>query len=402
MPLSYVKCNSDHFVTLFLKKAKDIIEEIADFPRFPSKERLSLIREILVDLGSPEMSIKFVHVAGTNGKGSTCSLIESVLHESGFKVGLFTSPHIYNWKERIQIDREMIPDDALERLYPEIEKYDLGVFEAWFLLALLYFKEEEVDIVILEAGIGGRLDTTNVIPSPEVAVLTNVGLDHVNLLGGSLEEITQDKAAITKEAVLVTGINDPSLLALLPPHRQVTETGDFNMKNRALAKEAIQVLREGGWEIHESAIEKGLDLAYWPLRMEVLRERPLVIADGAHNLHGIKALKLSFGPKSLGRRILVLGISADKAFEEMAPLLSEGMDEVILSEAHYHAVPAEELADYVPGATIIPDLDEAADWIVNELQEEDELYILGSLYFAADMVQSLEERGFLKRSRFEQ
>lgn len=386
----------------FLKKALDIIEEIAGFPRFPAENRLTVLREILIELGSPELSTKFVHVVGTNGKGSTCSMIESILSTAGFKVGLFTSPHLYDWEERIQINREMIPWDALERLYPQIEAYDLGIFEAWFLLALLYFKEQNVDIAVIEAGIGGRLDTTNLILSPEVAVLTNVGLDHVNLLGNTLEEIIVDKAAITKDAILVTGVSDPSLLALLPRHRAVNVDGDFQDQNEALAKEAIQVLRERGWEIHEADINEGIDSAYWPLRMEVFSTQPLVIADGAHNLHGIQAMKSSLGAKSLGERILVMGISADKEYEEMAPLLAEGMDKVILSEAHYHAVPAEELADYVPGAIVIPDLDEAADWILNELEEEDELFILGSLYFAADMVQSLEEKGLIKSKRFQQ
>jgi dihydrofolate synthase / folylpolyglutamate synthase len=381
-------------------KAQEIIDKIAEFPRFPSEERLKYIEACLVKLGRPESQVKFVHVTGTNGKGSTCAMLASVMQKAGYRVGLFTSPHLFDWRERIQINGENISDSQLEEHGERIMGFELGIFEAWFLMAMSVFAAKNVDIVILEAGIGGKVDTTNVIPSPEVSVITNVGLDHIDILGDTKEKIALDKAGIVKDSVLVTGIEDAELLRILPKHRAVKVEGNFLKKNEAVALKVLQVLREQGWEIHENAIDEGLASLKWPLRMEVLREHPLVIADGAHNLHAVKAVKAELPAKSSGRRFLLMGIANTKDYKTMAPILAEGMDEVVVSEASFNATGAEKLADFVSNCTIIPELEDAVKWIMGQIQEEDELYIMGSLYLATEAVSAFQESGFLVDHRF--
>jgi|GEM_PF-6846625 len=394
MPFSTIKCNSPDFVTLKLKTAEQIIDKISGFPRFPKEERLQRVTDYLSDLGNPHLDIKFVHVTGTNGKGSTCAMIASILQEAGYKVGLFSSPHLFDWRERIQINKEMISKEAVLEHGSKLMDFQVGIFEAWFLMAMTYFSKEKVDIVVLEAGIGGKLDTTNVIPSPEVSVLTNVGLEHTAILGATKEAIALDKAAIKKDSILVTGIEDPDLRAILPEHRAVQVAGPFWEKNEAVALEVIQVLREGAWEINERDIEGGLLSVNWPLRMEVIKNDPLVIVDVGHNLHGARAIREAIPAKIKGKRYLWMGISSDKDYEEMAAILSEGMDQVILSEAHYHAVPAEDLAEHVEHGVVMPDPLEAADYLIEHLQKEDQVYILGGLYFATDAVKALKNKGF--------
>ncbi len=369
--------------------AQEIIDRIAAFPRFPKDSRLDRIRFYLTKLGSPEKQVKFVHVAGTNGKGSTCAMIASVLQEAGYKVGLFTSPHLFDWRERIQINRKKISDAAISLHGRELLDFNVGIFEAWFLMAMKYFYAESVDIVILEAGIGGRLDATNVIPSPEVAILTNVDLEHTKLLGSTKEAIALEKSAIKKNAILLTGIEDEEILHVLPEHRAVRVSGSFQEKNKALARAAIQVLRERAWVIDDAAILSGLKKAYWPLRMEILSEKPFILADVGHNLHGIKALKASLPRKDSGVRWLWLGISKDKDYKNMASVLGEGMDKILISEADYHACPSDLLKKALPTADVMPNIKEAAAYLQSILQKEDQLFILGGLYFAAQAVQAL-------------
>lgn len=376
-------------------KSQEIIRRIAEFPRFPESERFSRVRQVLSEMGHPELNIKFVHVTGTNGKGSTCAMMASVLQKAGYKVGLFSSPHLFDWRERIQINGVKISEEGVECHGTRVLDFEVGIFEAWFLMALSYFSAEKVDIAILEVGIGGRLDATNVIPSPEVSVLTNVDLEHTEVLGLTKEAIALEKAAIVKDSILVTGIQEPELLALLPPHRALVVEGTFWEQNRAVAREALRVLKERGWKLTDEVIESGLEQARWPLRMEELRQSPRVVADVGHNVHGVKAAKAMMPPKGSGRRTLWMGVSKDKEYETMARILSEGMDVIVLSEAHYHAVPAEELADFVVNEVVIPDLHEAARWLMEHLKKEDELFIMGGLYFATDAVQVLKEEGFL-------
>lgn len=337
-------------------------------------------------LGNPHLNLKFVHVTGTNGKGSTCAMLAQILQEAGYKVGLFTSPHLYDWRERVQINGQKITDEAIRRIGAQILEFQIGIFEAWFLMAMAYFQSEAVDIVILEAGIGGRLDTTNLIPSPEVSVITNIGLDHTDVLGDSKESITLEKAGIVKDSILVTGILEPELRALLPPHRVVFAEGTFKEKNEALVREVLRVLKEKDWMIPDEAIESGIQNTDWPLRLQVLSNEPFILADGGHNVDGVKALKEALPKRGEGRRILLMGISSDKDANQMAPLLAEGMDEVVVSEASYHATSAERLATLVPGAQSIPNLKKAVDDLQSSLKKEDQLFILGSLYFVSEAV----------------
>lgn len=351
---------------------------------------MARVAAYLEQLGNPHLELKFIHVTGTNGKGSTCAMLASILKESGYNVGLFTSPHLFDWRERIQINGQKISDADVEKYGSRILEFKVGIFEAWFLMAMTFFADEGVDIVVLEAGIGGQCDTTNVIPSPEVSVITNVGLEHTELLGDTLKKIALDKAGIVKDSILVTGIDEPEVRAVLPEHRHVSVEGSFWEKNEAVAREVIQVLRERAWAIVEVAIESGLSQVHWPLRMEVVNEKPMIIADVGHNLHGVLAVKKSLAPRQAGKRYLLMGISYDKDCAMMAPLLAEGMDTVVISEASYHARSADELRDFVPDAVVIPNLEAAVEWIMSRIKKEDQLFILGGLYLATEAVKILK------------
>ena len=309
---------------------------------------LRRIRELLHALGDPQKDLKFVHVAGTNGKGSTCTMLAAVLHVAGYRVGLNTSPYIVTFHERIQVDGRMIPDQALseltERVRPAAEAMEEhpSEFELITAIAMLYFKEQHCDIVVLEVGLGGALDASNVIDCPEVAVLTAMGLDHVALLGPSLTEVAGAKAGIIKAGGTVVsyggcpeadavfrsvcaergaalkevdfsrlGSSELSLNGAafdFAPYKglRIPLLGAYQVRNAAVAITALAVLRETGWAVPADAIRQGLAAVSWPGRFEVLRREPVFLLDGAHNAHGMRAavesLKALFPDQKLVER----------------------------------------------------------------------------------------------------
>jgi dihydrofolate synthase/folylpolyglutamate synthase len=326
---------------------------------------LERIRALLAALDSPQKALKFIHVAGTNGKGSTCAMLASVLQAAGFRVGLNTSPHLVDFTERIRINGEPISEAALANLVDRIRPIAESMedhpteFELITALALLYFQEQLCDIVVLETGLGGELDASNVIDTPEVAILTAMGMDHVAQLGPTLENIAAAKAGIIKQGGEVVSYGGcPPADAVF--HRvcrersaRLTETdftrirvrearlsgtrfdilpyedlqlplaGDYQVSNAAVAVTALEVLCQRGWEIPESAIRTGLAGVAWPGRLELLREKhPMFWLDGAHNANGMaaaaKSLRLLLPGKKL---VLLLGMMSDKEIPRMLDLV---------------------------------------------------------------------------------
>ena len=321
---------------------------------------LSRISELMEKLGDPQKNMKFVHVAGTNGKGSTAVMTASVLRAAGYRTGLFTSPYIQSFNERIRVDGENIPDEALARITelvrPVAEQMeDIPTeFELVTAIGLMYFAQTKCDIVVLEVGLGGELDSTNVIDSPEVAVLCSIGLDHTEILGNSLTEIAMAKAGIIKpgctvvayrgerevEDVFRTVCRDRGATlrwadfdSIIPGAHslhgqrfswngfrslQIRLLGAHQLKNAVMAMETALALREGGWNIPDAAIRQGLEEAAWPARFEVLSEDPLFILDGGHNPQCIAALVQNITDYIPDRRkVFLIGLLADKDYPQM-------------------------------------------------------------------------------------
>ena len=307
------------------------------------KPGLSRTRTLLAALGDPHKKLRFVHVAGTNGKGSTAAMLASCLQAAGYRVGLYTSPFINRFNERIQVNGEQIPDDALVRLVERVRPAADAMadvpteFEIITALGMLWFAEEKCDIVVLEVGLGGTLDSTNVIDPPECAVITALGMDHVKELGPTIADIAAAKAGIIKpgspvvsyggvpeaDAVIARVAKEQNApLTVVDLSRLKVEGGDldavtfdfdgldgvrlpligsYQPKNAAFAITALRVLRGRGWNIPDSAIRTGLEQVSWPGRFELLRHSPAFLLDGSHNAHGMRPPSRASGTASRGR-----------------------------------------------------------------------------------------------------
>lgn len=330
-----------------------------------SKPGLSRTQHLLSLMGNPHKKLKFVHVAGTNGKGSTCAMIASVLTRAGYKTGLYTSPYINVFNERMQIDGQMISNDELCRLCEYIKPLSDSMtedppteFELITALSMEYFYRNNCDIVVLEVGMGGELDSTNVIDSPEAAVITAIDLDHTSFLGDTAEKIAEAKAGIIKEgttAVIYECSNSVKNVFIQKCKKigakahfcdfsglknvvfdikkttfdykeynnlAISLVGSYQPKNAAVAIEAIEVLREKGYKITDEQVRLGLHNTCWQGRFEILGEHPVFVLDGAHNPHGMRATVESLKSHFNGKKItFVVGAMADKDVSGMMDML---------------------------------------------------------------------------------
>ena len=397
------------------------------------------MRALLRALGDPQKQLKFVHVAGTNGKGSTCACIAAVLQAAGYRVGLNTSPYLITFHERIRVDGEPISDEALGALTEEVRSAADAMdeqpteFELITAVAFLRFLRSRCDIVVLEVGLGGEKDASNVIDAPEAAVITALGLDHTALLGGTLTDIARAKAGILKpgttavsyggcpegDAVIRQVCRDQGIplrevdfsrltvhaLSLdgarfdFAPWRDLSLplAGAYQVRNAAAALTALEVLAEKGWRVPEAAVRQGLAAVKWPGRFQVLRRDPTVLLDGAHNAHGMDAAAESLERLFPGQKLtFVLGILADKDVEQM-------LDRVVpLARRVYtirpdspRALPAEALAELLAqrGAEAVP-CGSAAEAVAAAMAfagPEGTVCALGSLYAAAAVRQAALE-----------
>ena len=319
------------------------------------KPGLERIKTLCEALGNPQDDLRFIHVAGTNGKGSFCSMTESILRAAGYKVGLYTSPYIYRFNERMRVNGEDIPDTTLAEITEYVKPVADSMtdkpteFELITAIAFEYFKRERVDVVVLECGMGGRLDSTNVIKNPYLSVITGISLDHTAFLGDTVEKIALEKAGIIKDsAPVLFGGEDSGAKAVISSvaaerksniyftdysSLKITKTslegsifdykdlqnvhisllGLYQPRNAALVLEGIKILNSRGLNIPEEAIRAGLSSAKWRARFEIIASEPTTIFDGAHNPEGIAAavesIKRYFSTKKL---VLVSGVLKDK------------------------------------------------------------------------------------------
>lgn len=326
---------------------------------------LERIRELCDKLGHPEKHLRFVHVAGTNGKGSFCAMLDSILRAAGYRVGLFTSPYIRTFNERMQINGRPIADEELceivERVRPIADAMEQKPteFELITAVAFEYFYRQKTDVVILEVGLGGRLDSTNIIENPLLSVITGIHFDHLTQLGNTLQAIAAEKAGIIKEGrpILFGGeatscahrtvgevakhrhapfycvdrstcrVNSYSLERTLFDYKgykdlELALLGTYQPHNAATVLDAVELLREQGMEISEQNVRQGLASVRWPARFELLSKDPTVLYDGGHNPQGVsaavKSIKAYFPEQTVN---ILSGVMADKAYDEMIETL---------------------------------------------------------------------------------
>lgn len=415
-------------------------------PAWPYKESLKLerFRDFLLTINNPQDALRCIHVAGSKGKGSTCAFIAYILRAAGFKAGLYTSPHLSDFRERIRILREknrtsafegMISRAELARivggLSPSIETFNrksrhgpLSFFEVYTALAYVYFKEKKVDFVVLETGLGGRLDATNVVDSL-VAVITPISYEHTQKLGSTLREIAGEKAGIIKgpRLIVISAPQDNEAIKVIRKRcndagaklfevgRDISYTkrggrvtvkgllrryvnlkirliGEHQWVNAASALGAVEALRYYNVEVGIDSIRQGLYNAVWPGRCEVVSREPLVILDGAQNAASSRTLKntivANFRYKKL---ILVLGISNDKDIKGVCAILKDLADKIILTQAdNPRATSPEELAGHFIGKDIFitGSVHEARIKVARIAAKEDLVLVTGSLFVVGE------------------
>ncbi len=333
------------------------LEFLYDLQLFGSNFGLENTRKLAALVGNPQEKLRSIHVAGTNGKGSTCAMLENIYRADGLRVGLFTSPHLVSFRERIQVNRQLIPEADLVRLVEEFQPLlqqfpadnHLTLFEVVTVMALKYFAEQKCDLVIWETGLGGRLDATNIV-TPLVSVITNIALDHQQWLGDTLEKIAAEKAGIIKAGIpVVTATDEPSALAViekvaLEKKSPITKVqisdfrfqipdlsllGEHQKENAALALATVKILQPQ-IPVAAEKIQQGLTTTNWPGRLQLIKKTDggKVLLDGAHNLAGAKMLRATLEKNfPAGQLTLIFGTLADKSWTDicrtLAPLASK-------------------------------------------------------------------------------
>jgi dihydrofolate synthase/folylpolyglutamate synthase len=406
--------------------------------RFGIKLGLSTIRKMLAGLGDPQDGFACIHVAGTNGKGSVASALSSILRRSGYKTGLYTSPHLVRFNERIQINNRPISSENVVESYETIKGIHHGKREPTFFefataMALNEFAVQKVDWAIIETGMGGRLDATNVI-NPELSIITNVSLEHREYLGNTLAQIAGEKAGIIKKQTpVITAIRQKKALAVIkeiakgkaaPLFRlgadfkirrnregffsyygletvwhnlQTALLGGHQVDNSALALAACELLNKNKAVITQNAIQKGLSGNHWPGRLEIVSEDPFIILDGAHNLAAARNLA-KFLSMNLARRklTLVIGILDDKPYKAMLTSLLPLANRAILTRPKINrALEPERLykiaKNFDLDITIVPDVAGAVKYAIDTKVANGATCIAGSLYVVGEAKEAFEK-----------
>ena len=361
----------------------EILQKIESSRRFGKLPGVEVEAEMLKSWGEPQKKIPFIHVAGTNGKGSVCAFLSSILEKYGLRVGRFISPHLMDFRERITINGDMIPREAVTRLGNAMLERDYGMeptmFDYCLLMAVLYFKEQHCDVMVIETGLGGRLDSTNALGTPDVAVITRIGYDHMAILGDTLAQIAAEKAGIIKPGVSAV---------FAPQERQPWMLGDYQLENAAAAMLAAQIFL-GDTQKAKEAIRQGIRQATWPGRMEILSENPYLMVDGAHNSNGIHALCGSLKKLYPGEKFhFVMGVMADKDYpkmiDQMIPLAADFTTVALENE---RAQQVEILADCIREQGVEVKQVNSVRELVDMLKSRNERknIVFGSLYFVGEV-----------------
>lgn len=456
-------------------KAMEFINESVRYGWAPG---LKTVAELLRRLQNPQEQLKIIHVGGTNGKGSTCAFLTAILNQAGYRVGRYISPSVFSYQEKIQISHPQTPKPesdlshekgtdqpayreepgrgsawgqmteyitkegicrCIEQIQPACENMVRDgfphptTFEIETAMAFLYFLWEQVDLVVLEVGMGGRLDATNVIDRPVLSVITSISMDHMQYLGDSLEKIASEKAGIIKPGCPVVSCEqEPEVLEVL--RSKAAETGSaiklansakagdityslegtrftyegtasyhisllgkHQVKNAVLAIEAARVLRQEGYLISEEAIRAGLSTARWPGRLELISTRPYLLLDGAHNEDAALKLREAMELYFSNRRIIfILGVLADKDYHKLLQIMAPLADAIYtLTPENPRALRSEKLAEeaalYCDRVIDAKDAGKALKLAYEEAGEEDVILAFGSLSYLGDLLQAFKE-----------
>ncbi len=394
--------------------------------------------ELLHRIGDPHQGMKYVHVAGTNGKGSTAAMLQNILTRAGYRTGLYTSPYIIRFNERIQVDGEQISDADVCALTEYIKPHAEAMadhpseFEIVTAIGFEYFKRRQCDIVVLEVGMGGEWDATNVIEDNEAAVIVNIGLDHTEVLGDTIEKIALTKSGVVKAGCpCVMYHQEPSVEQVfrevcaekgspftvadfdrLKPLSSGLEgqrfdwgelkdvhlplLGEHQLKNACNVLTAVDVLRARGWRIPEAAVREGLSTVYWPGRFQLMAQKPLFIIDGGHNPQCLEALENAIRDYLPGRKLVFLnGCMADKDYGDMFNrLLPFAREFVTVTPANPRALSAQALSDYLRDhlnakATPCEIVARGVETAVEKAGPDGVVCACGSLYMIGEIIAAL-------------
>ena len=424
------------------KEAMAFIEETAGYGIVPG---LDNIRELCRRMGDPQNALKFVHIAGTNGKGSVSAYVASMLKAGGYCVGKYISPVIFNYRERIQVNDRNITVKALcqgmeriKKVCQEMMSEGLNhptAFEIETALGFLYFREKRCDIVVLETGMGGLMDATNIVENTLAAVITSVSRDHMKFLGNSLTEIAAQKAGIIKPGSHVVSICQPKDVEKVISEKaeslncplifaetqniknvryglekqrfdyknrkklEISLAGKYQPENAALALEVIDILAEKGFHISERAVYQGLTETRWPGRFTVIGKKPYFVVDGAHNEDAAKRLAESIDFYFTNKRIIyIMGVLKDKEYEKIIGLTASYADHIVTvtPPENPRALPAYELAKEIsavhPKVTAVDSLEEAVEMSALLTQKEDVIIAFGSLSYLGRLMRIVEDK----------
>jgi len=439
------------------KDALDYLYSFVDFSMqkavtySPARFKLERMQALVASLGNPQQAYPIIHVAGTKGKGSVCILCASALHEAGYKVGLYTSPHLDDYAERIQINGEFIPHGELAELMAEIKPYvaaipELTTFEITTALAFLYFAKQRVNAAVIEVGLGGRLDATNVV-DPKVCVITSISYDHTLLLGNTLTQIAGEKAGIIKPKVPVVASpqEEESRLVIEKVthersspliqvgrdilYQEISHTlegqtisvwsaagnqkkpmilsipllGTHQMVNAVTAYAALEIFTQQGLDINQAAIKRGFAKAFWPGRFEIIQHSPPVILDCAHNRDSAQKLRLTLNEYYPGKPVvLVFGASEDKdiqgMFIELMPLVKEL---IAVKSFHPRAIEPDKLIEMAQAfghpAHCVEHIPEAMEKAMPLVGKDGIVLVTGSIFVVAEARKLWEKKSNIRR-----
>jgi dihydrofolate synthase/folylpolyglutamate synthase len=430
------------------QQAIDYINSYTDYekigmPHDPAFYDLRRVDELLSLLGNPHRRAGSIHITGTNGKGSVAVMVASALTACGYRTGLYTSPHFYSWRERVQVDGELISEDELARLVTELKPLleevnqratygKLTTFEFLTALAFAYFGQRGVKLQVLEVGLGGKFDATSVI-TPLVGIITPISFDHMDVLGNTLAEIAAEKCGIIKpDIILVTAPQPPEAAAIIEETcrqrrarlinvgKDVTWQGlsfdldgqrlrvqgrvsyelfspllgEHQLVNAATAVAALEVLADKGFDISRESVAKGFEQVSWPGRFQILRRRPLLVVDGGHNVGAARQLVQSIRQYlDFGRAILVMGTSQDKDIAGLVAELAPLFNRVIVTRSGHPralapATLAAEFARQGIKVQLTSDVPSALSQALTLAGEKDLVCVAGSLFVVAEAIEA--------------
>lgn len=431
---------------------REATEYIEELQQYGSVLGLDSMRELCSRLGNPQDELQFVHIAGTNGKGSVLAYVSTILKEAGYRVGRYLSPTITDYRERFQIDGRFITQSGLCKYLEQVKEAAEAMvaegkphptpFEVETAVAFLYFLDKKCDIVVLETGLGGALDATNVVKTTVAAVFASISMDHMAILGDTLEKIALVKAGIMKDrCYVVTARQDPPVAKILKQaallrkcklytadaerakqvyygvtkqrftyagykNLEISMLGKFQIENAVVAVETIQVLAKAGFPVKEEALRRGLLLTSWPGRFSVIGKKPLFIADGAHNEDASRrlaeSLQFYFAEKKM---IFILGMLKDKEYEKVINNTCNMAEHIITvtPPIRERAMPAYELAQAVRecngNVTVADSVPEAVEiaYLLASREKDAVIVAFGSLSYLGELMKVVEHRDTIRR-----